>query len=69
MLIEEFKAIYTLRSNAVHNGKLPQTVKIRKGKSVRTSKFIERAQDLCRESIMKILEDGKFPDWNSLILG
>ena len=69
MLIEEFKEIYTLRSKAVHNGKLPQTVKIRNGESVRTSKFIEKAQDLCRESIMKILEDGNFPDWNSLILG
>ena len=68
-LIDEFKAIYTLRSKAVHNGVIPQRVKIRKGESVPTSEFIPRAQDLCRRSIMKILEDGEFPDWNNLILG
>ena len=33
------------------------------------SVFIVRAQDLCRESILKIMEDGGFPDWDSLILG
>ena len=31
--------------------------------------FITRAQDLCRDSILKILEDREFPDWNDLILG
>lgn len=70
MLIDEFKAIYTLRSKAVHNGVVPEEIKIRKGEEpIATSEFIPRAQDLCRDSIMKILEDGKFPDWNNLILG
>ncbi len=69
MLIDEFKAIYTLRSKAVHIGELPQTVKIRKGESVPISEFIPKVQDLCRQSIIKILEAGEFPDWNSLILG
>ncbi len=69
-LMDEFKAIYSLRSKAVHNGEVPPTVKIRKGeKPMPTSEFIPRAQDLCRESIIKILEDGKFPVWNDLILG
>ena len=77
-LIDEFDAIYTLRSQAVHNGELSPTVKIRKGnqnkpgKSVPTSEFIPRAQELCRSSIIKILKDGKFPDddyWKDLILG
>ena len=68
-LMDEFKAIYTLRSKAVHNGKLPQKTKIRKGESVATSEFIPRAQDLCLDSIKKILEDGKYPDWKSLVLG
>ncbi len=69
-LIAEFKAIYSLRSKAVHNGEVPPTVKIRKGeKPMPTSEFIPRAQDLCRDSIIKILEDGEFPDWNDLILG
>ena len=59
-LMEEFKKIYDWRSKVVHTGKLPNK---------EVDKIIERAQDLCRQSIMKILEDGKFPDWNSLILG
>ena len=33
------------------------------------AEFIVEAQDLCQQSIIKILEDGKFPDWNNLILG
>ena len=68
-LMDEFKAIYTLRSRAVHNGELPANVKIRKGVSAPTSEFIPKAQDLCRRSIMKILGDREFPDWKSLVLG
>ena len=69
-LMAEFKAIYDLRSQAVHSGKIPKKVKIRKGEEpTTTSEFIAKAQDLCRDSIMKILEDGEFPDWNNLILG
>ena len=69
ILMDEFKAIYILRSKAVHNGEAPKRIKIRKGESLPTSEFIPRAQDLCRRSILTILEDGKFPDWNDLILG
>ena len=67
-LMKDFKEIYDWRSKAVHSGKLDQTVKFRED-SIPVSDFIERAQDLCRESIIKILDDEKFPDWNSLILG
>ena len=67
--MDEFKAIYDLRSMAVHNGEVPKRIKIRKEESVPTSAFIPRAQDLCRQSIIKILKNGKFPDWNNLILG
>ena len=68
-LMDEFKAIYTLRSKAVHNGELPQKIRIRKGESVPTSEFIPRAQNLCLDSIKKILEDGEYPDWKSMVLG
>ncbi len=68
-LIDEFKAIYDLRSQAVHSGEVPKRIKMRKGESLPTSEFITKAQDLCRDSILKILEDGEFPDWNDLILG
>ena len=68
-LMDEFKAIYTLRSKAVHNGELPPKIRIRKGESVPTSEFIPRAQNLCLDSIKKILGDGEYPDWKSLVLG
>lgn len=67
-LMKEFRAIYDCRSDAVHKGKLDEEVKIA-GESVPISEFIERAQDLCRQSILKILEAGEFPEWNDLILG
>lgn len=72
-LIDEFQAIYILRSKVVHNGSVPNKIQIRKGEEpIATSEFIPRAQDLCRDSIIKILEDGEFPDddyWKDLILG
>ena len=67
-LIKKFGEIYNCRSNAVHNGELGQTVKSG-GIQIPTREFIERSQDLCRESIMKVIDDGGFPDWDSLILG
>ena len=69
-LMDKFKAIYNLRSQAVHSGKISEKIKIRKGEEpIATSEFIPKAQDLCRKSIIKILEDGEFPDWDDLILG
>ena len=68
--MDEFKTIYILRSKAVHNGAVPEKIKVRKGEeAIPTSEFIPRAQDLCRDSIIKILEDGEFPTWNNLVLG
>ena len=67
-LLTKFGQIYGCRSQAVHSGKLDEKVKFG-GERVPISEFIEKAQDSCRESIMKILEDGRFPDWNDLILG
>ena len=67
-LLKKFKQIYSGRSKAVHNGKLDQTVKFGE-EHIPISEFIQRAQDLCRESIVKILEAGEFPEWNDLILG
>ena len=71
-LMKEFKAIYDWRSTVVHTGKLPKKGSGKKKKPYtqeEVREFITRAQDLCRDSIMKILEEGKFPDWNDLILG
>ena len=68
-LKKKFKVIYECRCDAAHEGRLKEKIEIEKDKHVPQSEFITEAQDLCRQSIIKILEDGKFPDWNSLILG
>lgn len=68
-LMKEFQKIYDWRSLAVHTGKLPNKIKKRPLAPEDITKFIERAQDLCWESIIRIMEDGQFPDWNDLILG
>ena len=65
-LMKEFKAIYDWRSTVVHTGKLPKKTG---NTPEEVEAFITNAQNLCRDSILKILEDGKFPDWNNLILG
>ena len=67
-LLTKFGQIYGCRSRAVHNGKLDEQVRFGEER-IPISEFIERSQDLCRKSIVKILEDGQFPDWNKLILG
>ena len=68
-LMKEFSEIYNWRSKVVHTGKLPNRTKKTPFTHEEVQQFIERAQDGCRESILKILDDGEFPDWNSLILG
>ena len=71
-LMKEFKVIYDWRSTVVHTGKLPKKGSGKKKKPYtqeEVREFITRAQDLCRDSILKILEDREFPDWNDLILG
>ena len=67
-LLSTFKDIYRCRSNAVHNGQLDETVRF-EGERIPVSDFIEKAQDLCRKSIKKIMKDGEIPNWDSLILG
>ena len=67
--MKEFQEIYDWRSTIVHTGKLPNKTKKTPFTPQEVKQFVERAQDLCRESILKILKDGKFPKWSSLILG
>ena len=74
-LFEVFKELYKYRSRIVHGGERKENVMI-EGESVPIKKLIMRAQDLCRDSIEKIIKqcsrEGKFPKndyWDSLILG
>lgn len=69
-LLKKFGDIYRGRSNAVHSGKLDEPVRFGEER-ISIRKFIERVQDLCRDSILKILNSEEFPDhnyWDSLIV-
>ena len=67
-LMKDFRKIYEWRSKVVHTGKLPNKTRRTPYTPEEVKAFIAKAQNLCRDSVIKILEDGKFPDWNSLIL-
>lgn len=60
-LKEDFTEIYRLRSDAVHTGDVK--------KARATPEFTARAQKLCLKSIIQIIQDGGFPDWDRLIMG
>lgn len=65
---KKFGEIYDWRSKAVHTGKLPKKTKNLSQEEI--DAFIEEAQNYCRDSILKILKQGKFPDtWDDLIFG
>lgn len=72
-LMKDISQIYEWRSAVVHKGKLPKKRISKKKKRPYTqeeiTELITTAQDLCWETIIKILKEGKFPDWNNLILG
>ena len=68
-LMKKFKEIYDWRSAVVHTGKLPNKTRRTPFTQEEIRDFIKKTQDLYRDSIIKILEDGRIPDWNNLILG
>ena len=68
-LMKDFTKIYDWRSKVVHTGKLPNKTKRTPFTRQEIAEFIEKSQDLCRQSILKVLKNGEFPDWNNLILG
>ena len=71
-LMTELREIYRWRSSVVHNGELPKKRVGRNNTRPYTTdevdEFIKDTQELCRQSIIKIIKDGQFPDWDSLIL-
>ena len=52
---------YELASNAVHTGKQNDTSENRD--------LLTRAQNICRDGILKVIAKGKRPDWDNVVLG
>ena len=67
-LKREFKKIYDCRSRAVHGGALPPSVNVN-GENIRITQFVERSQDLFKQCLMKVVDDGRQPEWSHLELG
>ena len=65
-LREEFRHIYTARSDVVHTGRLRGD---RAKSSFDKSGFVSRAQELCWQGITSVIEAGDIPDWNDLVMG
>ena len=64
----QIKQIYNQRSKVVHSGQPDRPIKFG-ADEVSIFEFIKESQNLCRDSIMKVLNARRFPDWSSLIIG
>ena len=60
LLMREFRTIYDLRSKAVHTGRVDD--------SADTRDTLASAQEHCRQSIIKFITDGEFPEWDRLVV-
>ena len=65
-LRKEFQEIYAARSDVMHTGQLRGR---RAKSSFNVPDFVSRAQDLCWQGITSVIDAGKIPDWNNLIMG
>ena len=60
-IMKDLGDVYSLRSKAVHTGDV--------GSRRDFAALLETGQQLCRQSIVKVIRNGAFPDWNRLVLG
>lgn len=68
-LVNIFKAIYACRCDAVHAGHVGSVVKVGKEKVPIHDFFYRLAIPTAADAIYRIISLGRFPDWQTLILG
>ena len=68
-LMKDFRKVYDWRSRAVHSGNLEAKKDKAASDPTKRDEFIKHAQELCSESIKKIIGEGNVPDWNAIVLG
>ncbi|MBI5642534.1 MAG: hypothetical protein HY954_03555 [Deltaproteobacteria bacterium] len=68
-LMNIFNKIYDCRSKAAHSGKIPFTIFLKTGEAINIDVFLRQGTKLCTEMILKIIDNGDFPDWKKLIIG
>ncbi len=67
-LMSFFTAFYSCRSQAAHTGKLSSKIKVSFRGKLNPYNLLQESDELCVKAICKIIEKGRFPDWNKLIL-
>ena len=65
-LFDEFRTIYDARSAVVHEAQFRGSLA---RDTIEQRKFVERAQELCWNGIISVLDDGKMPSWADLVMG
>ena len=59
--MRNLRDVYNLRSKAVHTGEI--------GPYSKALAPLTTGQELCRQSIVKVILNGGFPNWHQLVLG
>lgn len=67
-LFNTFKSIYSCRSAAVHTGSLDEVEKRIKKQKLNINQLLNLSDELCIKAIKKIIKNGGFPDWDTIIL-
>lgn len=67
--VQQFNAIYTCRSKAVHRGTLPKKLSLGDAKVSPGEFMVKNAQQLAASAVLKVIHRRSFPDWNSLLVG
>jgi hypothetical protein len=67
-LYRVFRALYDLRSEAVHRGEVKWERRL-SGAPINVRELLDRGFDLCREALRRIIHAGAVPDWETLLLG
>lgn len=67
-IINLFKCVYKIRSDAVHNGELKSTYKVNGRGDIGTRAIINEGIEKGIESILTIINNGHYPNWKKMKL-
>ena len=65
---EQIKQVYRLRSQAVHEGQFSEKRLKVGGKALEHRELLQVGQELCRQGILRVVMDGRLPDWRDMAL-
>ena len=63
---EQIKQVYRLRSQAVHEGQFSEKKLKVGGNAIEHGELLQIGQELCRQGILRVVMDGRLPDWRNM---